>query len=108
MDTFRTLLAVYAQVLYGHFNDYLKATDELNAIARKRGWPESTVWTPVVGRGNDVVLEEEYADLATFAKVAEAFSSDAEAMKIFRNTASLVVQGSIRGELFEEVKNPLA
>jgi hypothetical protein len=98
----------YAQVLYGRFNDYLKATDELNAIARRRGWPESSVWTPVVGTGNDVVLEEEYADLASFAKVADAFSSDGEAMKIFRSTASLVVQGSIRDELFEEVKNPLA
>ena len=98
----------YAQVLYGHFNDYLKATAELNAIARKRGWPESTVWSPVIGVGNDVVLEEEYADLASFATVAEAFQSDAEAMKIFRSTASLVVQGSVRDELFEEMQKPLA
>jgi len=98
----------HVQVLYGHFNDFLKATHELNAIARKRGWPESSIWGPVVGTGNVVVLEEEYADLATFAKVAEAFQSDAEAMKIYRGTASLVVQGSVHDELLEEVKKPLA
>jgi hypothetical protein len=98
----------YAQVVYGHFNDFLKATHELNAIARKRGWPESSIWTHVVGTGNEVVLEEEYPDLASFAKVGEAFQSDAEAMKIYRGTANLVVQGSVHDELFEEVKKPLA
>jgi hypothetical protein len=98
----------YAQVVYGHFNDYLKATLELNAIARKRGWPESSIWTHVVGTGNEVILEEEYADLASFQKVGDAFQSDPEAMKIFRSTSSLVVQGSVRNELLEEVKKPVA
>ena len=98
----------YAQVLYGHYNDFLKANQELNAIARKRGWPESTIWSPVIGTGNDVVLEEEYADLATFAEVGRAFQSDPEAMKIFRSSARLIVQGTMRDELFEEVERPLA
>lgn len=98
----------YAQVLYGQFNDFLKSVHDLNAISRKRGWPESSIWTPVIGTGNDVVLEEEYADLASFAEVGAAFQADAEAMKIFRNSASLIVQGSMRDELFEEVEKPLA
>ena len=98
----------HAQVLYGHFNEYLKAIQELNAIARKRGWPVSTVWTEVVGTGNEVIVEEEYSDLASFAKVTQAFQSDAEAMKIFRGTAGLVVQGSAHDELLEEVARPLA
>jgi hypothetical protein len=98
----------YQQVVYGHFNDFLKASEELNAIARKRGWPVSSIWTPVVGTGNEVVLEEEYADLASFQKVGDAFQSDAEAMKIFRSTSNLVVQGSVRNELLEEVKKPIA
>jgi hypothetical protein len=98
----------YAQVVYGRFNDYLKATHELNAICRKRGWPESTIWTPVVGTGNEMVTEEEYADLASFAKVGNAFQADAEAMKIYRSSASLIVQGSVHDELWEEVTKPLA
>ena len=98
----------YAQIVYGHFNDFLKATNELNAIARKRGWPESSIWGPVVGTGNEVVLEEEYADLAAFAKVGQEFQSDAEAMKINRSLAPHVVQGSVRDELWEEVKKLLA
>ena len=83
----------YAQIVYGHFNDFLKATNELNAIARKRGWPESSIWSAVVGTGNEVVLEEEYADLASFAKAGEEFQADAEAMKIYRR---LIKPGSSR------------
>jgi hypothetical protein len=98
----------YQQVIYGHWNEFLKAQQELNAIARKRGWPESTIWSPVVGTANDVITEETYADLATFAKVAAEFESDAEAMKVFRTTSQLIVQGSAHDELLQEMKNPLA
>jgi hypothetical protein len=62
----------YQQVVYGRFNDFLKTVEELNAVAHKRGWPESSVWTPVVGTGNEAVIEEEYSDLASFAKVSSA------------------------------------
>ena len=98
----------YQQVVYGRFNDFLKIIEELNAVAHKRGWPESSVWTPVVGTGNEAVIEDEYSDLASFAKVSSAFQSDAEAMKLFRGMASLVVQGSARDELIEMVTKPLA
>ena len=96
------------QIVYGHFNEFLKAMDELNAVARKKGWPESTVWTPVVGTGNDAVFETEYPDLASFERVGRAFQADAEAMKIYRGMAGIVVQGSARDEIFEQVTRPLA
>jgi hypothetical protein len=98
----------YAQVVYGRFNDFLKATNELNVIARKRGWPEFTTWVPTVGKGNDVILEQEYATLVSFGTSGDAFSADADAMKIWRSMASLVVQGSVHDELWEDVKKPLA
>src|ERR1700694_5919917 len=98
----------YAQVFYGHFHEFIKATHDLNAVARKRGWPESRIWTSVVGVGNEVMLEQEFADWASFGKMSDAFSADAEAMKIFRSTAPLVVQGSVRDELWEEVEGLLA
>ena len=99
---------LYQQVIYGHFNEFLKANDEINAIAKKKGWPTSTPYTPVVGTGNEIVLETEYADLATFERVNHAFQTDAESMKIYRGTADIVVQGSVHDEIFEEVSRPLA
>ncbi len=98
----------YQQVVYGRFNDFLKIVEGLNAVARKHGWPESTVWSGVVGTGNEAVVEEEYSDLASFAKVTAAFESDAEAMKLFRSLANLIVQGSAHDELIQRITKPLA
>ncbi len=98
----------YQHVDYGHFNDFLKAIEELNTSVRKRGWPESSIWTHLVGTANEVVLEEEYADLASFAKVAVGFQSDAEAIKVVRITSHMIVQGSGRNELLEETTKPVA
>ena len=98
----------YQQVVYGRFNDFLKIVEELNAVARKRSWPVSSVWSPVVGTGNEAVIEEDYADLASFARVSSDFQSDAEAMKLFRGMAQVVVQGSAHDELLEMITKPLA
>jgi hypothetical protein len=98
----------YQQVVYGRFNDFLKTVEDLNVVARRRGWPESSVWTPIVGTGNEAVVEEEYSDLAAFARVTAAFHSDAEAMKLFRGLSSVVVQGTAHDELMEMVTQPLA
>ena len=99
---------LYQQIVYGHFNEFLKMNDDLNAIARKKGWPQSTTWTPAVGTSNDAVLETEYPDLATFEKFNHAFQSDPESMKVFRGAAGIVVQGSAHDELIEKVTRPLA
>lgn len=98
----------YQQVLYGHFNEFFKVVQDLNAISKKRGWPESRVWSPTFGIANDVVLEEDYPDLATAERAMRAFESDAEAMKLLRSMASLIVQGSARDELLQEETKPLA
>jgi len=96
------------QVVYGHFNEFIKAWHELGAICQKRGWPEPSVWTPIVGVGNETIVETEYRDLASFQKAYEAFQSDAEAMKVYRGLAGIIVQGSSRSEILEPVTKPLA
>jgi len=99
---------MYGQVVYGHFNELLKVWQDLNAVARKRGWPEWTVWLPTVGISNEAVVEREFPDITSFGKASDAFSSDAETMKIYRGAAGLMVQGSVHDELLEEVTKPLA
>jgi hypothetical protein len=98
----------YQQVVYGRFNEFFKVVQDLNAVCRKRGWPESRVWSPSFGTGNEVVLEEEYQDLATMERERRAFESDAEAMKLFRSMAGLIVQGSAHDELLQEETKTLA
>ena len=92
---------ITVEVRYGHFAEYLKVAEQLNEIARARGWAEFTYWVPTVGRANECIGEAEYPDLATFQKESDAFSSDAEAMQVFRSNAEHVVQGSGHTELLE-------
>ncbi len=96
------------QVLYGRFNEFLKAWQELNAISRRKGWPEASVWVPTVGTSNEVVLEMDFPDLASFQRTYQAFQADPEAMKVYRGTGNIVVQGSAHDELIEQVTKPLA
>jgi hypothetical protein len=92
---------VHVQIRYGHFKEYLEVCEQLNELARSRGWIESTFWVPTVGRANELIIETDYPDLATFQREGDAFGADAEAMKLLRSTTELVVEGSSRTELLE-------
>ena len=95
-----------AQVRYGHFADYLKALDQLNEIARERGWAKATFWVATVGTANELIAEVDFPDLATFEREGEAQASDAEWMKVIRGTVDMVVQGTARSELFQTASQP--
>jgi hypothetical protein len=89
------------QVRYGHFAEYLKAGEQLNEIARERGWAEGTFWVATAGTANELTIEVDYPDLATFEPEGEAQSSDSEWMKVIRSTVDLVVEGTGRSELLQ-------
>jgi hypothetical protein len=91
----------HMQVRYGHFKENLEAWEQLNELARSRGWTESTFWAPAVGTANAFIVETDYPDLATFQRQSEAFSTDAEAMTLFRGTSAHVVEGSGHDELLQ-------
>jgi hypothetical protein len=89
------------QVRYGHFAEYLKAAEQLNEIARQRGWAEATFWVYTAGTANELIAEVDYPDLATFDGEGQAQSSDAEWMNVIRSTVDFVVQGSGRSEVLQ-------
>ena len=89
------------QVRYGHFAEYLKSMEQLNEIARARGWAEATFWVATAGTANELIAEVDYPDLATFDREGQAQSADAEWMKIIRSTVDMVVQGTGRSELLQ-------
>jgi NIPSNAP len=92
---------ITTQVRYGHFAEYLKAFEQLNEIARKRGWAEAAFFVPTVGAANELVAEIDYPDLATYDRENEAQSSDPEWMQVIRSTVDWAVQGSVRSELLQ-------
>jgi hypothetical protein len=93
---------IHQEVIYGHFREFLQVTESFRALSRERGWTDGTLWVPTAGRGNVVIWETEYPDLASFQRENEAVYSDKEAMDLIRQFSPHVVQGSVHTELLEE------
>src|SRR3954466_14689852 len=92
---------IHQQVLYGQFRAYMDAAEELIARRQALGLAAPTLWAPVVGRGNEVVWELDYADLTTFERENAVFYGDAEAGKHWRALWQLAIQGSTHDELLQ-------
>jgi hypothetical protein len=55
---------------------------QINEVAKQRGWHQATVWTQTFGPFNELSIELEYPDLATYERETAAFYADEEAMKL--------------------------
>jgi hypothetical protein len=89
------------EVLYGHYADFIRQIDDVNAIMRDRGWVQFTPCSPISGKANEVVLVSDYPDYATYKQEEGAAYSDAEFMKAWREGSKFVVQGSGYTEVLE-------
>jgi hypothetical protein len=86
------------------WNDFLQTASKLNEISRARGWVEFSFWTQVAGSFNEIVLEADYPDLATFEQQTNAFYADAEAVGAMRGWRDLVIQGTGYSELWAQAE----
>lgn len=84
----------HVTVTLGRFNDALKWARAMNADAKKNGWAESRIMAPGFGPVNQVILEWDYPDFATFDKQQAEFYSNAEAMATFRSGVDLNAHGT--------------
>jgi hypothetical protein len=90
-------------IKYGHFGEYLAMVNKLEEIAKARGWSPSRVLVPTVGKSNEITIENEYADLATFQRENDAFYEDPEAFELYRAGSQFVVEGSAHTVMYEDV-----
>jgi hypothetical protein len=58
----------------------------------------------VAGSFNEIVLEADYPDLATFEQQTNAFYADAEAVGTMRGWRELVIQGTGYSELWAQAE----
>lgn len=75
---------LYVVAALGKYRDALAWVGEMNAASRKLGLPEASAWSPVSGDFNSIIVETEYADLATFDGMTNKFQNDPQAMAVFR------------------------
>ena len=66
---------LHGEIQYGKFREALEIWKQIAALSVKRGWPKPTMWSPVVGQGNMMIVEIDYPDLATFDRVFQEFQT---------------------------------
>jgi hypothetical protein len=90
------------EVRYGHLRQFVDVSRQISALESARGWAVSTIWSPVVGVANEVIVIAEYQSLDAFERERAARRADAEYMKLSRDTEELMTPGTFRDELLEE------
>ena len=94
------------EVHYGQFRQFVDLSRQISALEGGRGWAVSTIWTPVVGVANEVIVIAEYPSLDAFERERAARRADADYMKLSRATEELMTPGTFRDELLEEPAPP--
>ena len=94
------------EVHYGQFRQFVYLSRQISALEGDRGWAVSTIWTPVVGVANEVIVIAEYQSLDAFEHERADRRADPEYMKLSRATEELMTPGTFRDELLEEPAHP--
>jgi hypothetical protein len=63
---------------------------------------------PIAGNNNELIVEVEYPDLATYQRETEQVYGDAEFMKLIRGLAEITYPQSSRSELLEDAPSAIA
>lgn len=96
---FRTL----ETVRYGHFKEYYENWEKMAKVASDRSWGQPRVIAPVAGNNNEVVYEWDFASLEEMATTQHSWQTDKEMMDLYRIAGGLVIEGSSRSELYEDI-----
>jgi ABC-type glycerol-3-phosphate transport system substrate-binding protein len=86
------------------WNEFLAVATQFSEVGKKRGWAGMTFWTQVVGPFNEIVIESEYADLASFERESKAIYADEEAMKAVSKWGELLIEGAGHNELWMQAE----
>ena len=90
------------EVQYGHMREVLRCYDEMNEIARSRGWKLATIRIQSGAKTNVVAADIEYDSMTEWEADQEATYGDPEFMKVLREAAQHCVQGTAAEEIWME------
>lgn len=86
------------------WNEAVALVDEVNKLCASKGWAQGTLFTRTVGRFNDLCLEFDYPDLATFERERNEWIAHPGIGEIMRRIDAIetVSQDPGYSELWEE------
>lgn len=83
------------------WNEYLAVIRDIDEVQAAAGRvPSSGVWTQVVGQYNEIIVELDYPDLATYESETKAAMSDPQVVKLASRIETLTIADKGFNELF--------
>ena len=83
------------------WNEAIDAVNEIPGALKRIGQPTGTIWTDTVGVFNQLVVEIDYVDLASYEAANKAFYANEEILKQLPRLNHASVQGKGYTELLE-------
>lgn len=83
------------------WNEAIDAMTEINGVLERLGQPTGTIWTETVGVFNQLVVEVDYVDLASYEAANKVFYANEEIRKQLPRLNHASVQGKGYTELLE-------
>lgn len=84
------------------WNEVVAVTEELNELCASRGWAQGTLFTRTAGRFNELCLEREFPDLATYERQGKEIEAEPGIGELFRRLDAIETEDTGYSELWEE------
>ncbi len=84
------------------WNEAITIVEEVNKLCASNGWAQGTVFTRTVGPFNEMCLEIEYADLATFERENKEWMNEPGIGELMRRIDAIPTEDLGYSELWEE------
>lgn len=88
------------------WNETVALVDEINKLCASKGWVQGTLLTRTIGRFNELCLEFEYPDLATYERERKEWMTEPGIGNLIRRVDAIPTAGGDPGysELWEEAR----
>jgi hypothetical protein len=84
------------------WNECVAIFEEANKLAASKGWAQAKLFTRTIGKFNELCLEFEYPDLATFEREMREWMQEPGIGKLMRRMDGLRTEDSGYSEMWEE------
>ena len=86
---------------FAGWNEMNKVHQEINSLMESKGLAPGTLWTQSWGPFNELCIEIDYPDLATYEKERSMVTSDPDFLPLFERISKVTVTGWGRNEMWE-------
>lgn len=84
------------------WNEFIAIVDEINELCASKGWSQAKIFTRTAGRFNELCLEIDYPDLATFERERKEWESEPGIGKLMRRIDAVELVDEGYNEIWEE------